>query len=59
MSLETGPGVQIPHLPPFILTKGDSKMKYMLFVLALGLTACGDKSDDTGGKTGTSDTGSN
>jgi hypothetical protein len=34
-------------------------MKYMLFVLALGLTACGDKSDDTGGKTGTSDTGSN
>jgi len=28
-------------------------MKYMLFVLALGLTACGDKSDDTGGKTGT------
>jgi len=29
-------------------------MKYMLFVLALGLTACGDKSDDTGGKTGTS-----
>jgi len=36
-------------------------MKYMLFVLtlALGLTACGDESDDTGDKTGTYDTGSN